>query len=102
MAFEWSKVGDSFESLAGLYLETERIKASKPAETNIHNYAELAGARDDITQRVNAQPVVANVGANATGVNAGRVFVAGVPVHKTALYIGVGALAAAVLFRVLK
>ncbi len=99
--FSFSSVQDSFSSLANLYLESEKIKASQPAAQNVSDYNALTGARDDVTQRVNVQPM-APTSMNVTGQNAGRLNVGSVGISKTALYVTGGVLGGVVLLKALK
>ncbi len=102
MAFNWAKVGDSFDSYATAYLEKEKIKAANPAASNLNDYNQLAGARDDISQRVNAQPLTPSTVQTVAGAKAGIVNIGGVAVNKTALYVAGSALAVAALLKVFK
>ena len=93
--YSFGSVGDAFSSLLDAHVQIETAKASNPALTNATGYAELNGARDDITQQVNVEPNAPST-TNVTGANAG-VSVGGVEVNGTALMVGGGVLLLAVV-----
>lgn len=99
--FSFSSIQDSFSSLASLYIEKERIEASQPAAQNVYGYNALNDARDDITLRVNVEPIAPST-MNATGVNAGRTVEGVGGVNKSALWVAGGVLGGVVLLKVLK
>ncbi|WP_250655051.1 hypothetical protein [Alkalimarinus coralli] len=94
-------IGDAFETLAGVYLEHERIKSGNVSGAAAQDQAELIGTPSSIDQNVNAHPAspeqIENGLASGESVN-----VFGTPVNKTVLMVTGAVLGVIFLAKVMK
>jgi hypothetical protein len=57
MSFSWDNIKDGFSTVAGVYLESERIKSQNRAASTQAETDALINARQDVVQRPNAEPL---------------------------------------------
>lgn len=100
-----SGLGDSVDALTDKYLEYERIKAEAGAAAELAEQNAIMNRPDSITQMPNSMPSQPSgynsvTSGSGQGAGTGLISIGGVQLNSTALYVGLGALALALVLKV--